>query len=68
MSRFRGSDEQLDREITALERIARLRLARATAEMRDLDRDLRDLRRERARRRSEAPADAVAATTPETPA
>ncbi|HTP54163.1 MAG TPA: hypothetical protein VML94_04250 [Thermoplasmata archaeon] len=51
MKRFRGSDETLDREIAQVERIARLRLARAAAEMRALERDLRELRRERARRR-----------------
>ena len=54
MSPYRASDEQLDREISALERIARIRLRRATAELNDLDRDLRDLRRERARRAARA--------------
>jgi hypothetical protein len=55
MSGFRGSDDLLDREIAALERIARIRLRRATAELRELDRDLRELKRERARRRAAAP-------------
>jgi hypothetical protein len=55
MSGFRGSDDLLDREIAALERIARIRLRRATAELRELDRDLRELKRERARRRATAP-------------
>jgi len=59
MSRYRATDEQLDREIAALERIARLRLQRAAAEMRDLDRDLRDLKRERARRRAESPTETM---------
>jgi hypothetical protein len=54
MRRFRGSDETLDREIAQVERIARLRLARAAAEMRALERDLRELRRERTRRRGES--------------
>jgi hypothetical protein len=66
MSGFRGSDETLDREIAALEGIARLRLRRAAREMQDLDKDLRDLRRERARRRA---APALKAVVPqETPA
>ena len=51
MSGFRGSDEQLDREIEALERIARLRLARASFELNEIERDLRELRRTRVRRR-----------------
>ena len=59
MSSFRGSDEQLDREIAAVERIARVRLRRAAAEMRELERDLRALRRERARRRATADPPAV---------
>ncbi|MGI0071956.1 MAG: hypothetical protein ACRECT_07850 [Thermoplasmata archaeon] len=61
MSRFRGSDEALDREITAIEGIARLRVRRVGAELRELDRDRRELMRERARRRTEA-------ATPETSA
>jgi hypothetical protein len=63
MSAFRGTDEQLDREIAVIERIARARLVRASAAMRELDRDLRELRRERARRRADAAVD-VAATSP----
>jgi hypothetical protein len=50
MSSFRATDEQLDREIAALERIARVRLRRAGAELKEIDRDLRELRKERARR------------------
>jgi septal ring factor EnvC (AmiA/AmiB activator) len=53
MSPYRGSDEAIDREIAAIERIAKVRLRRAAAEMRALDRDLRELKRERARRRAE---------------
>jgi hypothetical protein len=52
MTGFRGSDEQLDREIAALEGIARVRVRRVAADLRELERDLRELRRERARRRS----------------
>ncbi len=52
MSRYRGSDEQIDREIAVLEAIARVRLRRASTELREIDRDLRELRRERARRRA----------------
>ena len=65
MGRFRGSDAQLDREIGQVERIARLRLARAAAEMRELDRDLRELRRERARRRAESAVPLDASTADE---
>jgi len=52
MSPFRGSDESLDREIAAVESIARIRLRRSAAELRELARDLRELKRERARRRA----------------
>ena len=55
MRPFRGSDEVLDREIATLEKISKVRLRRATAELRELDRDLRELKRERARRRSAVP-------------
>ncbi len=55
MSGFRGTDESLDREIAALERIARVRLRRTAAELKELDRDLRELKRERARRRVPIP-------------
>jgi len=55
MNGFRGTDEQLDREIEAVERMARIRLRRASADLQELDRDLRVLRKERARRRAEAP-------------
>jgi hypothetical protein len=51
MSPFRGSNESLDREIAAVESIARVRLRRSAAELRELARDLRELKRERARRR-----------------
>lgn len=52
MSGFRGSDERLDREIETLEVIARLRVRRVARELRDIDRELSELRRERARRRA----------------
>ncbi|MCI4366897.1 MAG: hypothetical protein L3K08_04015 [Thermoplasmata archaeon] len=51
MTGFRGSDETLDAEIDALERIARIRLRRATRELAELDKDLRGLRAEKAARR-----------------
>jgi hypothetical protein len=54
MSPFRASDDALDREITTLEAISRVRLRRYAREMRDLDRDLREMRRERVRRRAAA--------------
>jgi septal ring factor EnvC (AmiA/AmiB activator) len=53
MTPFRGSDESLDREIAAVESIARIRLRRSAAELRELARDLRKLKRERARRRAD---------------
>jgi hypothetical protein len=56
---FRGSDESLDREIAAVEAIAKIRLRRASAELRDLARDLQELKRERARRRAEVELPAV---------
>ena len=55
MTPYRATDEQLDREIAALERIGRIRLRRAAAELNDIDRDLRELRKERSRRRAEVP-------------
>lgn len=60
MAEFRGSDESLDREISAIEAIARVRLRRYAREMRELDRDLAELRRIRARRRAMAEAPAAA--------
>jgi hypothetical protein len=51
MTGFRGSDESLDREIEAIERMARIRVRRAATELTELERDLRELKRERARRR-----------------
>lgn len=52
MTPFRGSHEVLDREIEALEGIRPRRLRRYARAMRDLDRDSRDLKRERAKRRA----------------
>lgn len=54
MAGFRGSDEVLDAEIEALERIAKVRLRRAAREMAELDRDLRGLKAERAQRKARA--------------
>lgn len=54
MSPYRATEEQLEREIVALERIARVRLRRASAELKDIDKDLRELRKERARRAARA--------------
>ena len=51
MSGFRGSDTDLDREIAAVEGIVRVRLRRTIAELRELERDLKELRKERAKRR-----------------
>ncbi len=54
MSGYRATDEQLDREIAALERIGRVRLRRATWELNEIDKDLRELRKEKARRAARA--------------
>ncbi len=59
MSGFRGSDESLDREIAQLERIGRLRLRRAAEDLRALERELRELKRERLRRRAEGSSETV---------
>ena len=64
MNGFRGSDETLDREIAAIERIARLRVRRTAAELKDLERDLRTLKRERARRRAESALEATVSEAP----
>ena len=61
MGGFRGSDELLDREIAAIERIARIRVKRTAEDLRYLERDLRELKAERARRRATA---AVATSEP----
>lgn len=53
MNAFRGSDEALDREIAAVKRLAQIRARRAAAELTDLRNDLRQLTRERARRKGE---------------
>ncbi|MGO9404789.1 MAG: hypothetical protein ACLPVW_15100 [Terriglobales bacterium] len=54
MTPFRGSDEQIEREISAIEQIVRVRINRAARELRDLEKDLRELKREKARRSVEA--------------
>ena len=51
MSRYRGSDEDLQREIAAVEGMVKLRLRRASADLRDLETTLREMRRELRRRR-----------------
>jgi hypothetical protein len=53
---FRGSDLSLDHEIETVELIVRVRLRRYSREMLELERDLRALKRERARRRAGAEA------------
>jgi hypothetical protein len=60
MTTFRGTDERLDREIETLEGIARTRVRRVAQELHDLEKELSELRRERARRRA-----AAALTAPE---
>ncbi|HTT15902.1 MAG TPA: hypothetical protein VMH49_00875 [Thermoplasmata archaeon] len=58
MCPFRGSDEQLEREIDAVHRLVRVRLQRANDDLRELESALRELRRER-RRREQASAASV---------
>jgi len=52
---FRGSDSDLDREIAVVERLVQLRLRRATADLRELEAALTELRRERRRRQRSPP-------------
>jgi hypothetical protein len=54
MSSYHATDEQLDREIAALEQIARVRLRRASRDLNEIDKDLRELRKERVRRAARA--------------
>ncbi|MCI4343311.1 MAG: hypothetical protein L3J92_04240 [Thermoplasmata archaeon] len=54
MTGFRGSDDSLDREIAAIERMARTRVRRVASELNEIERDLRELKRERSRRRTTA--------------
>jgi hypothetical protein len=61
--RFRGDDARLDREIEALEAIAQLRVRRAAKEVRELERDLRELKAERARRRARIDGESLADVT-----
>ncbi|MCI4350859.1 MAG: hypothetical protein L3K15_05040 [Thermoplasmata archaeon] len=52
MGTFRGSDDSLEAEIATLEAIAKLRVRRAARDLKELDRDLAELRAERGRRRA----------------
>ncbi len=52
MPPFRGDTARLEREIAALESIARVRVRRTARELREIDRELAELRRERLRRRA----------------
>jgi hypothetical protein len=63
MSRFRGSDEALEREIGALRGLVGVRLRHANEELRELETSLAELRRELRRRRASA-AGSVEATAP----
>jgi hypothetical protein len=64
MSPYRGSDDQLEREISAVQRLVHVRLRRATSDLRELEATLAELRRELKRRRIPAPV-ADAEPTPE---
>ena len=52
MTPFRGSDEDLEREIATVQGLVRVRLRRANADLGELEDALRDLRRELRRRRA----------------
>jgi hypothetical protein len=54
MGGFRGSDQTLDQEIATLEAIGRLRVRRYARELKELERDLHELKVERVRRRARA--------------
>ncbi len=66
MSGFRGSDEVLESEIAALEGTAKVRLRRAARELSELDRELRGLKAERARRKVRAELPVASAGVPVT--
>ena len=61
MGGFRGTDEVLQQEIATLEAIARLRVRRYGQELRALERDLHELKAERARRKARSHAGGVSA-------
>ncbi|MCI4349012.1 MAG: hypothetical protein L3J93_02175 [Thermoplasmata archaeon] len=65
MGGFRGSDDVLDKEIAALERIGRLRLRRYTQDLGEVGRELAALKRERARRHASSEVSATAAVAAE---
>ena len=62
MTGYRGTDEAVEREIATLETIVQVRLRRYAAEMKQLDRELSELRREKARRRALAAVPSAAST------
>ncbi|MGC2035641.1 MAG: hypothetical protein WA761_09395 [Thermoplasmata archaeon] len=62
MGPFRATDEQIDHEIATLERIARQRVRRYARDLSEVDRDLKELKKERARRRA---ANAIPGSTSE---
>ncbi len=64
MSRFRGSDEALEREVAALQRLVRVRLERSSADLRELETALGELRRELRRRRAPSGASADGSVSP----
>ncbi len=61
MTPYRGSDDDLERELAALRRLVAIRLRHATAELRELETAVVDLRRELRRRRELGTADVGAA-------
>ncbi len=65
MTPYRGSDDDLERELAALRRLVAIRLRHATAELRELETAVVDLRRELRRRRELGTAD-VGAAAPST--
>jgi GAF domain-containing protein len=61
MVAFRGSDQSLEEEIAALEAIASQRIRRYARELRELERDLKELKTERVRRRAHTKATVLVA-------
>jgi hypothetical protein len=65
MGSFRGSDESLEAEIATLEAMAKVRVRRYARDLKDLDRDLSELKAERGRRRARSEVPAVVAPVEE---
>jgi hypothetical protein len=65
MGSFRGSDESLEAEIAALEAMAKVRVRRYARDLKDLDKDLSELKAERGRRKARSAVPSMFAATEE---